>query len=325
MDNVNGRPVFETLAFKDHHARTQKVLDYFLRESITDSEYLVNATLDTKLVRDISNEVDSKVVPNFQFPIFANRDTGVLIDGRAFRDNNGNIRNLDAVGNMALEATLEYYWNTDLGRFQNVANVTSAIYGTWITSAFRERLGIDLAQQGILRCVFAFYYWTRFKSEYDMIHISEDDLEFAFYSIASGQFKAPRATIDTMWNSIGMKNVREYIMNSKKEYMYDLIKVFCSNMPDILDSPAVRTFDYSTLYNIVSGKTWLGDKSVPYTLSALEHPPTLMTMVAIVEIKQTFYKRSYIGRVVSNLKAIRISSGDITKLANEAMQDIQDL
>lgn len=324
MTNNNGRPVFEMLAFKDQHQRTEKTLEFFNRQQLTDGGDLVSVNLETKLVRDISVEVDSKLVPNMLYPVFLNKEAGVLIDGRSFRGNDNSIRNSDSIGNLSIEATLEYYWCTDLHRFSNVANTTSAIYGTWIATAFKDRLGGDFRQQAILRSVFAFYYWLRFKGEDDLYHISRDDLEVGFYNICVGQFKLPKEIVDDIISSSGMINVIDYIIDNQKEYMHDLLPYFCGQVPNFLSIPNVKTFDYNALMNIVSGKTWVGASSMSYTLGALEHPPTLMTMIAISEIKKTFYQKSYIGRVVKNLKVMRISGGEITRVVTDSLIDIQE-
>lgn len=324
MARTNGRPVFETLAFKDQHERTQKALEFFRRETITGGDYLLPVKMETDKIKDISVEMDSKVIPALSFPVFLGEEEGVLIDGRSYRGNDNTIRNTEEISNLSIQATIEYYWNTDIGRFNGVSKTTSAIYGSWISNAMRMRLGLDFNQQAVVRCVFAFYYWLRFKSEDEMTRVNEDDLEHGFYSIAAGQFKLSREIIDDIYQSEGMKEIVTHVLQTKNEYNYDLIKFVCHSLPKCLNIPTLNTFDYAAVYNIVSGKTWAGKSAVQFTLGALEHPPLLMTMIAISEIKKSFYQKTMIGQVVKALKVIRISGGDITRVVKDSLIDIQE-
>lgn len=324
MVRANGRPVFETLAFKDQHARTEKALDFFRRQVLTDKGDLVPVKMETDKISDISVEVDPKVIPALKFPIFLSREDGVLIDGRTFRSNDNTIRNTEEVSNLSIQASIEYYWCSDLGRFNQIAKVTSAIYGTWIANAMRSRMGLDFNQQAVVRSVFALYYWLRFKSEDDMKNIREEDIEYAFHSICIGQFKLSKEIIEDIYSTPGMTKLVTYILETKDEYSYDLIKEVCRVIPECLNIPSLNSFDYAALYAVVSGRTWLGSSSVQMTLGAIEHPPTLITMVSIAEIKKSFYQKSAIGQVVKSLKAIRISGGDVTRVVKDCLIDIQE-
>lgn len=324
MALTNGRPVYQTLAFNDQHQRVQTALTFFNRQVLTDNADLLSVKLETDKIKDISVDVDVTVAPSLTFPLYLNPENGVLIDGRRFRGSDNEVRNVEEISNLTIQAALEYYWCSDVDRFSQVSKVTAAIYGSWIASAMKARMGIGFDSQMIVRMVFAFYYWVKFKSEDELSRITEEDLEYGFYSIATGQFKLQKELVDNIYEAPGVTKLITLILETKQNYNVELLNWICKLLPECLDIPSFKSFDYSALYSIVSGKTWVGKNSVTMTLGALEHPPVLMTMVAIAEIKKSFYQKSAIGMLVKNLKAIRISGGDVTRSVKDCLVDIQD-
>lgn len=325
MSNINGRSVHQTLAFKDHHKRTVAAIDFLRQQKITDGRDLLGTTLETDLISDISKDVSPSVMPALMFPVFVSKEDGVLIDGRSYRDNQGNIRNTDGIGNIATYAAIEYYWNTDISKFKAIEKITPAIYGSWIASVFYDQFGVKFQEQSYLRVLFAFYYWVQFKSEDELKYISKDDLEYHFTDIAVRQYRLPSETAVTLWNMSAMQDIAVFILEEGGTgKIVDLIKLVCKSVPEIVGDPSIRTMDYAALVTLVFDKTWIGVNKRELTMAALEHPPALIMMVAIAIMKKGIYEKTYIGRIVKHLKAFRISGGDVHRVVADVLLDIQD-
>lgn len=323
----NGKPAFATSALSNHHKRTMNIIEALNQQIITEGEGIKKTTLLSSKVHGLSVNLDKYVVPSFNYPIFLSEERGVAIDDRPYRNIHDQITRTDSVSDLAIGASLEYFWNTDIGRFQSISDITSAAFSFVISACFKRRLNSDMREQSFIRAYFGFYYYLLFKSEVEFSEMSDDDIEYIFYTTAVSTLRLPRETADDLWQTAGVEKVVNFIKESRDSSSpgMGLLDVFCENLPEVLNTPAIRTFDRRTLAEMVVNIAWAGADKVNHSMVMLEHPPMLIAMITIVIKRKSFWQKTLVGQTALTLKSYRMTADTVANMAVGALTDINEM
>jgi hypothetical protein len=188
----------------------------------------------------------------------------VVIDSRATKsvDRHGEASKVTAPTDYQFalrEAILTYLWQQDAAAFSQLGELPIRVYARWVSDALVRRLGLDDLDKLHIQIAAAFFYVCGF-SDGEM----EEGRRLGVSTIIARALSLPMQLVVELVNKYG--------------YIADLSDFV--NKIKLVEAGNVRTQQISVglVYELLKG-SWFGARKSMIITSALEYPPTFLTML----------------------------------------------
>lgn len=237
-------------------------------------------------------------VPSFAHPLFINprkEEQGyVVVDVRYFgrfdklanRFVNRNVVEYDLAHN---RAKLTRIWSTEYPTvLQNVSDIPMAIYASWVSEAVSRKFQLEPREQLLFSILAAYFYCCLFMEDQQL---SEQE-----------RIKISGRIARTLRTSA--QNVLEVIEGLN---VISGVKQFCEVAPGAVGSIRLQMLNPGLLYTLLKG-TWFGVNAPEIIATAVEHPPTWLSIV-MASFKDRSFKNTSITKIAERVSG-RANQGE---------------
>lgn len=221
---------------------------------------------------------------------------GIVIDGRTVYKEN--MRPRDPIYKRIIEdmALLELQWEKDKDSYGRIMGDLSVIYGQWIISNLSRQYNLNEKDSEIIRLAFTSYFLClRLVNE-----SSADEIESFLKRNLSRSAGVPTAFIDFLLNEVETEeNVKlpALLTKEKQEYQLNRFHHLMGWLNKVIEVE-YQDFNEDTLITLMS-HSWIGGNRVMLSTVALEHPGTLIALIAATE-DFSFYNKTPIANAVKS-------------------------
>lgn len=226
-------------------------------------------------------------LPKLAMP-FAAKDI-VIIDKRPFIDKRGNLTKNTEWNFMSRLAKFEYLWINMPDAFTPIIPQLCSVYGSWISQVVAGRFSATLDDAERVRVLAGCAFYASILKMQGETLPQGDELAALYLRFSANKLRMPVRQAELLFTG-------EWAENMGSAGIEDMV----SNIVNATDSPAIR-MDTSTLFALASTGSWYGNDSDIVCLAAMEHPPTLLTLIEAA-LSSTAYRKTRIGMVVNSLK-----------------------
>jgi len=203
----------------------------------------------------------------------------VIKDDTGQGENTFRIKNKSDVEFIKLRTILTMYWlNRDYHTIRLQTVYAATIFANWLSDSIGNYYSLDAKDKLLLTVVSFVFYQCQFDDSGDW-----DSIKDTIVGNAVSQLNLPANQLyDLIDNMRYMKNTADYVEQVKH----------------ILENVRLNKFDSGILYTII-GHTWFGGfKPKENIVTALEHPPTWITITYMAYKDQT-YRNAAISRLLA--------------------------
>lgn len=185
-----------------------------------------------------------------------------------------------------LRARLTYQWLHDVvvekvtPRYQrDISPLPMSVYASWLSEGIQSKFALQPTEQYRLQILAGIFYYTLFENNEKL---SEDE-KMKLSNAVSRNLKVVQSDVLSVIDAI-----------DEDRWLMD-IKDFCKVAARVTGSVRLQELTVAVLYAIV-GSSWFHPNAREWLHTALEHPPTWLTIV-YATCTERGYRNSGIGRI----------------------------
>lgn len=232
--------------------------------------------------------------PSWEHPIYSEDKKVCFVDGRAFFDRFGAIRNSNEYNNLIARAELEHRWATEPESFEFVINGCAAVFSQWVGSTFRQRYPMRESDIGFIQLLSAAFYMAKGHGGKNKRGLA-DQLRFAIHQFGTRTLRLPVPFVDDTLEQGAFKEL--FLAAEDNELSVALFADLISKGVEV----SIEDFSGQVLVSYLIPGAWVGLNDRKIAAAAIESPSTMVYLI-YKTMGSTFYRNTKIGRAVDFMK-----------------------
>lgn len=234
------------------------------------------------------------MIPSWEHPIYSEAKQVCFVDGRAFYDRFGSIRNQPEYNNLITRAKLEHRWATEPESFEFVINGCAAVFSQWVGSTFRQRYPMRESDIGFIQLLSAAFFMAQGHSGKDKRGL-EDQLRFTVHQFGTRTLRLPAPFVD---DTLELPAFKELLMAAGDN------NLSVATFADLISKGvevSIEDFSGQVLVSYLTPGAWVGLHDRKIAAVGIESPSSMVYMI-YKAMGSTFYRNTKIGRAVDFMK-----------------------
>ena len=230
-------------------------------------------------------------IPPFHHPIIYKGQA--YIDGRAFVNSAGILRNVYDFNFLVLRAQLDLEWTTNKEIFQGQEAFVVDAFASWFSNGLARNLELGLLAATNFKIAAAIYYLGIMHS---MENMHKDEVILTLLKMLPRIIRVPAQVIDDLIAQDEAAFIDLYLhKNTEKPEYFSNIHKLITILNTITNNEV--TVDISVIYNSLARGAFITTNAVELASMAVEYPPVLIAMLILVNQK-SIQRNTGLGQIL---------------------------